>query len=304
MWPTLYTQQTSFGSIPYNSWGLMITLAFLAATLVAHGRAAKVGINPDQMVPVYMLAIFCGLMGARLLHFLMATPEVFFADPLVFFKLWQGGFAFYGGFIVAGIAVVLFALRRGMDVWKVADVMAPVVMLGLSIGRIGCFLAGCCHGRECPLPPDASALLPNTFTGGQLWFMSHTPFFLALNRHGVGENNIIFYPTQLWESAAAFSIFLITSAAWKWFRRFDGQIFGMVMVLYACWRPVVESMRGDEVRGVGYLGFLTTSQLISIPVGVVGLVLLLARFNKGIKPEKGFIAQTPEEENEGSRPVL
>lgn len=294
MWPHLFKQQTAFGEVPYNSWGLMITLAFLFAAIVSHRRAAKVGIDPDKMVGLYLIAIVLGLAGARLLHFLMATPDVFFADPLIFFKIWQGGFAFYGGFILAGIGGVWYGIKRGIDPWKLADVVGPTVMLGLAFGRVGCFLAGCCHGAAVDLPADAHALLPTDFSGGQLWAVGHFPFLIEMTRHGVGHNDIPVYPTQIWESLAAFTIFGITSWVWK-HRKFDGQVIATVLVLYSIWRPINESMRGDEVRGLGYLGFLTTSQLISIPVALLGIAIALVQFRKGVKPETPF---TPEDEGE------
>lgn len=296
MWPTLYTQQTAVGEVPYNSWGLMITLAFLAASIVSHRRAARVGIDPDKMVGVYLISIALGLAGARLLHFLMATPDVFFADPMVFFRLWQGGFAFYGGFILAGIGAVWYGIRKGMNPWKLADVVGPTVMLGLAFGRIGCFLAGCCHGMDVALPADARPILPDTFSGGQIFLVEGFPFFVQLTRHGVGHNDVPVYPTQLWESAAAFTIFLVTSWIWR-HRRFDGQVIGAVLVLYSIWRPINESMRGDEVRGVDYLGLFTTSQLISIPVAVLGVAILVLRFRNGVAPEVPFEHRVEESES-------
>jgi phosphatidylglycerol:prolipoprotein diacylglycerol transferase len=296
MHKTLFTQQTSLGEVPYNSWGLMITLAFLAAVIVSHRRAGKVGIDPDKMVGVYLVAISLGLAGARLLHFLMATPEVFWKDPTIFFRLWQGGFAFYGGFILAGFGTIAYAMRKGIDPWKLADVIGPTVMLGLAFGRIGCFLAGCCHGTVFALPADATPLLPESFTGGQLWAMGHFPFLGEMTRDGVGHNNVVVYPTQLWESLAAITIFGITSWIWR-HRRFDGQVIASVLVLYSIWRPINESMRGDEVRGVDYLGLFTTSQLISIPVAVLGVLIILTRFRKGVSPETPF---KPEEEPESA----
>lgn len=288
MHPQLYVLETANGEIPFNTWGLMITLAFLFATLVAHLRAPKVGIDPDRLVVVYVIAIVGGLAGARLMHFMMATPEQFFSDPLVFFRIWQGGFAFYGGFILAAAGIALYAARVGLRLWKLVDLLAPTVMLGLSIGRIGCFFAGCCHGMEAPLPGDAVPILPDAFTGGQLWWMAHPPFLLELTRHGVGENDLVVYPTQLWEMLAAFGIFLAGSWLWR-HRRFDGQVFAFVLVAYAIWRPINESMRGDEVRGTDWLGFLTTAQLVSIPMGLLGLAIALARFNKGVAPEAPFV---------------
>ena len=300
MYPTLYKQVTTFGEVPYNSWGLLVSLAFLAAAIVSHRRCGSVGIDPDKMVGVYLVAIVSGLMGARLLHFLMATPEVFFKDPLVFFRIWQGGFAFYGGFIGAGVMTILYGKSRGINPWKLADVLGPTVMLGLSLGRIGCFLAGCCHGAPVDLPADAVPLFPDSFTGGQLFLVGHFPFLVELTRHGVGHNNVPVYPTQLWESFAALGIFLTTSWMWR-HRKFDGQVIAAVLLLYSMWRPINESMRGDEVRGVGYLGFLTTSQLISIPVAVVGVLIVLFRARKGVAKEIPFVQ---EEEPAASAPQI
>ena len=306
MWPTLFKQQTATGEVPYNSWGLMITLAFLLAAIVCHRRSAKVGIDPDKMVPLYLLCIVLGLAGARLLHFLMATPKVFFEDPAIFFRIWQGGFAFYGGFILAGIGGIVYAVLRGINPLKLADVVGPSVMLGLAFGRIGCFLAGCCHGKQLELPADARPLFPESFTGGQLYLLDGPPFLAELTRHGVGHNDIPVYPTQLWEFAACIVIFLLTSWIWR-HRRFDGQVIASVLLLYSMWRPINESMRGDSVRGLGYLAFgsfpgLTTSQVISIPVALLGVVLVLWRFNKGVAPEVPF--EQDEEEEAASAPRL
>ena len=302
MFPTLYVQQTPFGELPYNTWGLMITLAFLAASVYSHSRAKRVGIDPDKMVGMYITAIIFGLAGARLMHFTMATPDVFFADPMIFFKIWTGGFAFYGGFILAAVAGITYAIIRGIDPWKLSDVTGPSVMLGLAMGRIGCFSAGCCHGREIQLPADAVALFPSTYGGGQLWFFPHVPFLAEMTRHGVGHNNVVVYPTQLFEVAAAFTIFLLG----RWLfehRKFDGMVISFVCIAYALWRPFNESLRGDEVRGMGYFGFLTSSQLISIPVFAIGILIFLIKFRSGVKKETPFVL-TEAEEMEGSVPRL
>ncbi|MFZ5479672.1 MAG: prolipoprotein diacylglyceryl transferase [Myxococcota bacterium] len=305
MWPTLYTQKTSFGEVPYNSWGLMITLGFLFAAIVAHRRAAKVGIDPDKMVGLYVVAIVAGLAGARLLHFLMATPKQFFADPLAFFNLGKGGFAFYGGFILAGVLGVLYGRWRGMNVWKLCDVVGPTVMLGLAFGRVGCFLAGCCHGEAFTLPPDAHGILPDTFRGGQLFVFSEFPFLGEMTRHGVGENDVPVYPTQLYEHWASLAIFGVTSWMFHKWRKFDGQVFAAVLILYSIWRPFNESLRGDDIRGTDWFG-LTTSQVVAIPVLVLGVVIVALRFDKGVAPEKPFEHPAEEEgtDTAGSAPRL
>lgn len=289
MWKTLYQQPG--GDLAINTWGVMVTLAFAVAAFVVHHRTKKVGINPDWMVWLYVIAIVAGLAGARLLHFTMATPKEFFADPMIFFRVWQGGFALLGGVILAGIGGCIYALARGIPVWKMCDAVMPAVLLGVAIGRMGCFFAGCCHGSLHALPDNAIALFPDTFaagtTGGQLWFVPGPPFLLEMTNNGVGKNHVIVTATQLYETIVTLGIFL--SMSWLWRRRaFDGQVFGTTLMLYGIWRPINESLRGDDVRGLGYFGHLTTSQVMSIPVFLLGLIILIVKFRSGVKPETPF----------------
>lgn len=294
--------KTELGDLPYNTWGLMLTAAFFAAAYVVHRRSAKVGIDPDKMVGLYIIAIICGLLGARLLHFMMAANTGFFENPLVFFDFGKGGFAVYGGVLLAYVVGKIYGRVRGVNTWKMGDVVMPSVLLGQAIGRLGCFFAGCCHGTVIELPDSAIALLPDSFAGGQLWAIPGVPFLVELTRHGVGDNNVVVYATQLYESAVCFALFGITS--WLWKRRlFDGQIEASYFIFYAIWRPINESLRGDEVRGLGYFGDLTTSQVVSIPVFLWGVFIILWQFRKGVAPEKPF-EMTHAELTEGSAPRL
>jgi phosphatidylglycerol:prolipoprotein diacylglycerol transferase len=310
MWPTLYTHQTEFGEIPLNTYGLAMVIAFLAAALVAHRRLGRVGIDPDVMGGMVGVCIFGGVMGARLLHFLMAEGRAeFFANPLVFFDFSKGGLAFYGGFILAGLFGVLYGFWQRLHIWKFADVTVPTVMVGLAIGRLGCFFAGCCHGVEAVVPAGAEPFLAfHAERGGGAFFaLTGPPFLGVMTDHGVGLNGAVVYPTQIFETTAAFAIFGV--ASWFWYRRaFDGQVTAVVLLLYALWRPLNESLRGDSIRGTDWWG-LTTSQLISIPVFLFGLVILAARARRGVDPETPFVGMGGDDafippEDLGSAPKL
>jgi phosphatidylglycerol:prolipoprotein diacylglycerol transferase len=281
MWPDLYRIDTPQGPFPLHTWGLMITLAFLAAAGVAQVRARAAGIDGDRLPGLYLVAFLCGLGGARLLHFTMAEPERFFRDPLVFFKAWEGGFAFYGGLLLATAGCLAYGYARGMATWKLADLLSPPVMLGLAIGRVGCFAAGCCHGGHVPLPDGAANMLPAGFTGGRLWVSSIPPFLLAEPFGGVGVNHRPLLPTQIWECAAALALFLVLS--WRWRRRrYDGQVFAWLLLLYPPVRSAIEVFRGDTVRGIDWLGVFSTSQLVSLPVFAAGLVVVALRRGRGV----------------------
>lgn len=297
MFPDLYTQQTATGTVEYHTWGLMLMIAFLVATLVAYVRAPKIGVNPDFLVPLLVVSILTALAGSRLMHFLMAEPEVFLDNPGVFFSCSEGGMAVQGGVILAVLAGLGFARWRGVPAIKLADVIAPSIALGQCIGRLGCFAAGCCHGVACPAPASGS-ISGGLFPGGEVVLTDGFPFVALVFTEGVGVGSIHgvpTYPTQLWEAGGAFLLFLFLSWMWKNHRRFDGQILATYMLLYPVLRSLIEQFRGDEIRGTGWLGFLSTGQLVSIPMLLAGVGLLIWGRRRGLAPEVPF---TPPEDDD------
>jgi len=267
----------------------MVMFAFLAACLTLSARAGRVGIDPDKLVPFYLLITAAGLLGSRLLHFVMAEPERFFANPLIFFDVGAGGFAFYGGAIAAGLVGAWYGRWAGMDMWKLIDAGAPCIMLGLAVGRMGCFMAGCCHGSACPVPQSSTIL---SMPGGAIVSTEGAPF-VALNfveGMGVGGiHGVPVYPTQLWESAAGLALFFFLSWMWRSARKFDGQIMAVLLLLYPVLRSTIEGFRGDTVRGTDWFGLLSTSQVVSIPVVLSGLILLVWRSRHGLAPETPIV---------------
>lgn len=293
MYPILFSFQTPSGAVPLPTYGLMMTMAILAASLVGHIRSQKIGLDADKMPVIYLICVTTGIAGARLLHFMMSSDAAkFWKAPWIYFDPGQGGLAVYGGLIGGFLGAWLYCMRSKMPFWKVADVMGPAVILGVCIGRIGCFFAGCCHGQSCPLPADSFMILPPENAHGQIWLTGSFPYLLMLTKDGMGVNDAVVYPTQLWESAATFTIFLLSSISFR-LRRFDGQAVATVMALYAIWRPINEHMRGDAVRGTDWMG-LTTSQVISIPVFLGAILILALRWSKGV--EKEIIRTAAEQE--------
>ncbi|NOY28510.1 MAG: prolipoprotein diacylglyceryl transferase [Oligoflexia bacterium] len=285
MYPTIYQH----GSLGFHMWGLMVMSGFIMAFIFVSRRVPRVGIDPDAMVGLYLWVVVGGLLGSRLLHFTMAEPKLFFSNPLVFFSLDQGGFAFYGGVIGGAIAGAGYAWRHSLSVWKILDIAAPSIMIGLSVGRLGCFFAGCCHGRTCPLPQSATML---SLPGGSIVTTAGFPWVALVFKRGVGVGDIFdvpVYPTQLWESSAAFVLFLFLSWMWHKHRRFDGQVLAMMLVLYAILRSTIETFRGDTIRGVDYFGMFSTSQLVSAFMVVVAIGIVAVKAHSGVAPETPFV---------------
>ena len=279
MFPTLITYQ----GIGFHTWGLMVMLAFLAAFMLVSTRARRVGIDSDNLVPLYLLVSIFGLVGARLLHFVFAETDAFLSNPLVFFDTGEGGFAFLGGVIGGVVSGAIYAWRNSIPVWKLADIAAAAIMLALAVGRTGCFFAGCCHGRawhaghgEGGDPIEIASTLM-TFKGGSIVSVGDFPWVALTFKQGVGVGAIFdvpLYPTQLLEITAGLTIFAILSVMWKRFRLFDGQVIAVMLVLYAFARFNIENLRGDSVRGVDHLGLFSTSQLVAI--GMVATAALIA----------------------------
>jgi phosphatidylglycerol:prolipoprotein diacylglycerol transferase len=148
----LHTSWTPDG-IPIYGYGLMLFLAFVACTWLASRRARKEGINPEYIHDLALYILAGGILGARIV-FYMQYPEQF-SSFLDFFAIWNGGLVFYGGMFGGlfgyGIAYYRVIKKHKLSGWKIADIAAPCLALGLCLGRIGCLLNGCCYGDvACP----------------------------------------------------------------------------------------------------------------------------------------------------------
>jgi prolipoprotein diacylglyceryltransferase len=155
-------QQVLF-RIPFVNWpvfgfGLMLFLAFVSCTWLAGRRAKREGVNPDSIQDLALYLFLGGLLGARI-TFIMQNPPKSFLDFLYQLpRIWDGGIILYGSVLGALAAYVVawwFLFRKqNVSTFKVMDIIAPSVALGLCLGRIGCFLNGCCYGHvvtaDCP----------------------------------------------------------------------------------------------------------------------------------------------------------
>ncbi|MFN4260274.1 MAG: prolipoprotein diacylglyceryl transferase family protein [Gemmataceae bacterium] len=148
-WLPIYTPWTPDG-IPIYGFGLMLFVTFVVCTWLAGRRAVKVGIAKEHIQDLAIWIFVVGIIGARIVYMIQ------YQQPLsTFFKIWEGGLVFYGsaiGGVVGYFLAYYFILRKhAISSWKVADIVAPVAALGLSLGRVGCLLNGCCYGEvACP----------------------------------------------------------------------------------------------------------------------------------------------------------
>jgi prolipoprotein diacylglyceryltransferase len=153
--------------IPLYGFGAMLFLCFvLTAMLWGPRRAERIGLPGTRLQDLAVVIFLTGIAGARIFYMTQYPKEFEGKNKLfAFFEIWNGGIVFYGGMIGATLGYIAFyhlVLKKlKVSTWKLADVVAPLIALGLAVGRIGCYLNGCCWGQvacpECqPVPITAT----------------------------------------------------------------------------------------------------------------------------------------------------
>jgi len=243
----------SIGPLTLHTYGVLLALAFIAGLWVASRQAKANGLDSARITDMAVYVLIAGLVGAKLL--LVVVEWGYYArNPRELLSIFQSGGVFYGGLLGAFPVAWWYARKHALPPWRTADALAPAVALGQAIGRMGCFSAGCCYGK----PSEAA------------WAVTfHDPY--AARTVGT-PLDVPLHPTQLYEAAATFLIFLVLMrlAARK---RFDGQLTLAYVALYAVARFVIEFFRGDAVRGTVF-EWLSTSQFIAA-LSVVAVALVL-----------------------------
>ncbi len=230
------------GPFVVHGYGLMIALGFLGCVLLAMHRAKKYGKNSEAFVDLALAGIICGFIGAKLLYVIVNFAD-FLESPLS--TLGSEGFVVYGGVIAGVFAGWMYCRLKRLDFWEYFDLAVASIALAQGFGRLGCFLAGCCYGKE------TDSIFGVTFPSGS-----------------ISPSGVKLIPTQLISAAGDFAIMGILIFYYKKAKH-AGQTAALYMALYGVGRFAVEFLRGDD-RGA--LGPLSVSQWISI------LVVLYAAF--------------------------
>lgn len=238
------------GGLAIHWYGVLLALAMIAGVWTASRRCVLDTIQPTVITDLAPWLVGGVILGARALYVVTYWKDQFAGQPLWHvFNLRSGGLVFYGGLIGAVVTTYLYLRIRKLPVWKVADALAPSIALGHAIGRIGCLMYGCCFGRTCELPWAIQ------FPEGHPTHPSHL------------------HPTQIYESVLNFSLYL--GLAWLYRRKkFDGQVFGTYLVIYALVRSFVELFRGDYHQEQYLGGWFTPAHFVSMGILVLGVALL------------------------------
>ncbi|AWB09995.1 Prolipoprotein diacylglyceryl transferase [Thermodesulfobium acidiphilum] len=231
----------SFDGLKVYSWGFMVALGIIISTIFILRDAKKKNINPDNILNIGIVSIFCSLIGARI-YYVIEHHQDFVNNLISVFYLWDGGLVFYGGLVGFALAFYFMAKYYKIDLLTLSDLISPFLPLAYAIGRIGCFLNGCCYG-----------------------IVAKTPISVVFaDAHVPGER----IPTQLIDSFVSFLFFI-----YLYFQRgkekFKGDLTTKYLIMYSISRFLIEFLR-DEARI--FFG-LTHSQVFSIILFTFAVIL-------------------------------
>ena len=219
----------------------MLVIALGVASSLASRRAAGEGVSPEVIFNFSFIVFIFGTIGARLFYVLENAPY-YLVRPLEIVMLQKGGLSWYGGFILGSIAALVYLKKIKTDTLFFLDLIIPFVALGQSLGRIGCFLNGCCYGK----PSISGLYLPSM--------------------------GAVLIPTQIYSSLALLAIFVFLRFRQD-SRHEKGEIFFMYLLLYSLKRFIIEYWRADN--GIFFLN-LTLFQLLSVLIFIFALFKLVS----------------------------
>ncbi|MGA2857482.1 MAG: prolipoprotein diacylglyceryl transferase [Candidatus Sulfotelmatobacter sp.] len=246
----MFPQLFHIGRFFLPTYGFLVSTGVLIGLWISVRNAERMGINGEKAWNLGILVVLCGILGAKVLY-VIVDWSYYSAHPGEIFSLGtlQAGGVFSGGLLAAFVAAAWYVWKNHLPALGTCDAFAPGLAMGHAIGRIGCFAAGCCYGKE------THHWWGVTFTNPLAFSITQTPLHVPLE------------PTQLFESAVELANFIFLTWLLKR-RKFDGQIIGAFMFLYGFARFFLEFLRGDPGRGSVFGGAMTGTQLIAI-----GLVL-------------------------------
>lgn len=256
MYPTFHI----FGLIELPSYFVMVLLGILTGALVMIYFARRRQINLKDFISLFLFTTVIAFLGGKLyliVYRVIKDFSFFRSSPDQILEIAKGsGGVFYGG-LAAGFLFAIWYIRRlKMDLWEILDIVFVGIPIGHAVGRIGCFLGGCCYGRECDLP----------------WAIQFPDL-----PHPV-------HPTQLYEAGLNAANFIFLLLLYRK-RSFKGQIASFFFINYGIIRFVVEYFRGGPGRGYVFSGStpllsLSIPQLISLFLIVGGIFLYVSRKNR------------------------
>ncbi|MFH1690165.1 MAG: prolipoprotein diacylglyceryl transferase [Candidatus Eisenbacteria bacterium] len=248
------------GALPIRSYGLLIAVAFMVGIWIARRRAVRIGYDPDIVIDLSVIVILVSILGARLAY-VFVRWDYYQHDLAGIFQIWEGGLALYGGMIAGALAGLWFFRRRGFDMWAGADLMMPSLAMGVAIGRLGCFLNGCCFGNACEYP----------------WGVVFDEGSIA----GMQFPGVHLHPTQIYEALLALVVFFVLLAVERR-KPFEGFLLWLFVILLSVYRFLIDPIRHCDTESIAFRSgaiALTNNQVVGVLLTLlsIGFMIYLSR---------------------------
>ena len=248
-----------FNNVHLPMYGIMFMIGIAVSLLYSHFVAAKNSkVNKDDLLYGACFALVGGIIGAKLLS-ILTSIDLIIKYHIPFMDVMKNGFVFYGGFLGGALGYFIYAKVYKIPFFGLTDNAVQSLPLGHAFGRIGCFCAGCCYGKE------------TTSFLGVIYTNPADPYC---------PTGIKLFPTQLFEAAFCLLLFFAIMIVRRRYKDIKTGILTIIYLLsYGTFRFLIEFLRGDEARRS--LLTLSTSQWISLVLIIFGLVYLyLLKFKK------------------------
>ena len=245
------------------SFGFMLALSFLLGIYVSGRRAKRYGVAPEHILDLSVYVILSGVVGSRLLYVAFHIDE--YRNFIDVFALWQGGATLYGGFLLAILVGYIFSRKRNLGFLVLGDIISAALALGIALTRVGCFLSGCCYGKQTALPWGV------TFPPGSPAGAYERELALAERAPAVA-----LHPSQLYDSFLALATFTLLLALRGRLARKNGMAFGLMLFCYGISRFIVDFTRYYETNMM-VTGSINFNQLLSAAFVIAGAYLLFRK---------------------------
>lgn len=239
------------GPLAIYWYGIFAALGFIAATSLLYLNRKYADITTDNVSDITFLAIISGVLGARLFY-IVQFWSYFRYRPGEIIRIDHGGLVFYGGFICASTAIYIYCKKKKITISRVLDILAPSLALGHGLGRIGCFMNGCCYGKP------SEVFCGVRFPEGSLSSQQYPGALL--------------HPVQLYEAIFNFILAFILCFFLRKFK--PGQTAASYFIIYGSGRFLIELFRGDHKDFI--LKLFTPAQFIGLFIIPIGIIVFIA----------------------------